>query len=80
MNRQIVLQSRPAGAPTPANFALVERPIPEPSDGEVLTRTLWLSLDPYMRGRMNDAQSYASSVPIGGVMVGGHGRRGRRVA
>jgi len=71
VNRQIVLQSRPAGAPTPANFALVERPIPEPSDGEVLTRTLWLSLDPYMRGRMNDAQSYASSVPIGGVMVGG---------
>jgi NADPH-dependent curcumin reductase len=69
-NRQIVLKSRPVGAPTPANFALTESPIPKPGDGEALTRTLWLSLDPYMRGRMNAGKSYAASVPVGGVMVG----------
>jgi len=71
LNRQIVLHSRPTGPPTAANFALVERPMPEPGDGDVLTRTLWLSLDPYMRGRMNDAKSYASPVALGEVMVGG---------
>jgi NADPH-dependent curcumin reductase len=69
-NRQIVLKSRPIGLPTPGNFAMVERPIPEPGDGEVLTRTMWLSLDPYMRGRMNAGKSYAAPVPVGGVMVG----------
>lgn len=70
-NRQIVLKSRPEGLPTPANFALVESPMPEPGDHEVLIRILWLSLDPYMRGRMAAAKSYAAPVPIGGVMVGG---------
>jgi NADPH-dependent curcumin reductase len=49
---------------------MVELPVPEPSEGEVLTRTLYLSLDPYMRGRMSDAKSYSAPVPIGGVMVG----------
>ena len=68
-NRQIVLQSRPVGMPTTANFAMVETPVPEPDDHEVLTRTLWLSLDPYMRGRMSDRKSYAPSVRLGGVMV-----------
>jgi NADPH-dependent curcumin reductase len=70
-NRQIVLKSRPEGLPTPANFALVESGIPEPGDHEVLIQTLWLSLDPYMRGRMAAAKSYATPVPVGGVMVGG---------
>ncbi len=70
-NRQIVLKSRPQGLPTPANFAMVEGPIPEPGDREVLIRILWLSLDPYMRGRMSEAKSYATPVPVGGVMVAG---------
>ena len=68
-NRQIVLNSRPIGMPTGADFALVESPMPEPGDHEVLARALWLSLDPYMRGRMSDRKSYAPSVPLGGVMV-----------
>jgi NADPH-dependent curcumin reductase CurA len=59
-NRQIVLTSRPAGLPTAANFALVESPIPEPGEHEILIQTLWLSLDPYMRGRMSAAKSYAT--------------------
>jgi NADPH-dependent curcumin reductase CurA len=70
-NRQILLKSRPEGWPTADNFELVEAPMPEPSDGEVLTRTLFLSLDPYMRGRMSAAKSYADPVPVGGVMGGG---------
>jgi NADPH-dependent curcumin reductase len=56
--------------PVAANFAMVESPTPEPGDREVLARTLWLSLDPYMRGRMSDRKSYAPAVPVGGVMVG----------
>ena len=71
MNRQIVLKKRPVGMPRPGDFALQDVPIPEPGDGEVLTRTLWLSLDPYMRGRMNEGPSYAAPVHLGGVMVGG---------
>ena len=71
MNRRVLLKSRPAGEPTPANFELAEAPIPTPADGEILCRTIWLSLDPYMRGRMRDARSYAAPVEIGGVMVGG---------
>jgi NADPH-dependent curcumin reductase len=70
-NRQIVLRSRPVGLPTPENFGMDDGPVPEPGDGEVLTRTLWLSLDPYMRGRMNAGKSYAAPVSVGGVMVGG---------
>ena len=68
-NRQIVLNSRPVGMPAAANFAMVESSVPQPRDNEVLTRTLWLSLDPYMRGRMSDRKSYAPSVEIGAVMV-----------
>lgn len=68
-NRQIVLQRRPVGIPAGDDFAMVESPVPKPGDGEVLTRALWLSLDPYMRGRMSDRKSYAPSVPLGGVMV-----------
>ena len=71
MNHQIRLKSRPAGEPTPANFEAADGPVPEPKDGEVLRRTIYLSLDPYMRGRMSDAASYATPVKIGDVM-GGH--------
>ncbi len=71
LNRRIVLAERPRGAPTPANFRLEETPLPEPGNGEVLLRTLYLSLDPYMRGRMSDAPSYAPPVALGEVMVGG---------
>ena len=54
-----------------SNFNVVETPIPKPNHGELLIRSHWLSLDPYMRGRMSDAKSYATPVQIGGVMVGG---------
>lgn len=70
-NRRWVLASRPHGAPTPENFRLEEQPIPEPGEGQVLLRTEWLSLDPYMRGRMSEAPSYSPPVEIGAVMVGG---------
>ena len=67
---RIVLVSRPEGAPRPTDFRLEEGSIPEPQDGELLLATQWLSLDPYMRGRMDDQKSYAAPVPIGGVMEG----------
>src|SRR5438045_3952536 len=70
-NRRIVLASRPEGAPQLSNFRLEEGAAREPRDGEVLLRTLWLSLDPYMRGRMSAARSYAQPVAIGEPMVGG---------
>jgi NADPH-dependent curcumin reductase CurA len=70
-NRRIVLASRPEGAPQPNNFRLEQSPAPEPRDGQVLLRTLWLSLDPYMRGRMSAARSYAKPVEVGEPIVGG---------
>ncbi|CZU30735.1 NADP-dependent oxidoreductase yncB [Enterobacter cloacae] len=70
-NRRWVLASRPHGAPVADNFRLEEQPVPVPAAGEVLLRTIWLSLDPYMRGRMSDAPSYSPPVEIGAVMVGG---------
>ncbi len=70
-NRRVLLKSRPQGEPTPANFEIVEAPIPEPKDGEYLSRTVWLSLDPYMRGRMAEGASYAANVKLGDAMVGG---------
>ena len=69
-NRQVRLKSRPIGEPKPDNFQLAEAPMPSPGDGQVLSRTIYLSLDPYMRGRMNEARSYAPSVDLGQVMVG----------
>jgi NADPH-dependent curcumin reductase CurA len=69
-NRQIVLAARPVGLPKPSDFRLVETPIPEPGPGEMLVRARYLSLDPYMRGRMSEAPSYARPVAIGEVMVG----------
>ncbi len=71
VNRQVVLAARPNGAPKPSDFDLKESPAPSPGGGEFLCRTIYLSLDPYMRGRMNDGASYAQPVPIGGVMEGG---------
>jgi NADPH-dependent curcumin reductase CurA len=71
INRQIVLASRPKGKPTHENFKLLETPVPEPGESQVLLETLYLSLDPYMRGRMSDAPSYAPPVNLGEVMVGG---------
>ena len=71
INRRVVLKSRPPAEPTPGNFEIVEAALPKPADGEILCRTIWLSLDPYMRGRMKDVRSYAAPVEIGGVMVGG---------
>jgi NADPH-dependent curcumin reductase CurA len=70
-NRRIVLAARPTGRPKPGDFRLERAPVPEPGDGEVLLQILYLSLDPYMRGRMNAARSYAKPVDIGAVMEGG---------
>ncbi|NDW45299.1 NADP-dependent oxidoreductase [Ruegeria sp. PrR005] len=68
---RIALASRPTGAPEAANFSYEEAPIPAPGPGEVLVRVHYMSLDPYMRGRMDDAKSYAAPVPIGGTMEAG---------
>jgi len=70
MNRQVLLASRPRGPVTEENFRIVDAPMPEAGEGEVVVKNEWLSLDPYMRGRMNEARSYAPSVGIGEVMVG----------
>lgn len=70
-NRRILLNARPRGAPTAADFRIESGPVPQPGPGQVLLRTEFLSLDPYMRGRMSDAPSYAAPVAIGDVMVGG---------
>ncbi|AOK31973.1 hypothetical protein WS67_20140 [Burkholderia singularis] len=70
-NRRIILNSRPHGAPSLENFRLETAPVPTPAQGQVLIRTVWLSLDPYMRGRMNDAPSYAAPAELGEPMVGG---------
>ena len=69
--QRVVLASRPQGEPSVDNFRLEQAEMPQPEDGQVLCEVLWLSLDPYMRGRMDDAASYAEPVPIGGVMEGG---------
>jgi NADPH-dependent curcumin reductase CurA len=70
-NLQILLASRPVGHPSPDNFEFVQTPIPSPGEGQVLLKIRYLSLDPYMRGRMSAAKSYAASVEIGQVMEGG---------
>ncbi|NOI80225.1 NADP-dependent oxidoreductase [Vibrio tubiashii] len=71
VNRRIVLASRPTGAPVAENFRLEESEKPQPQQGEMLLRSVYLSLDPYMRGRMSDAKSYADPVALDEVMVGG---------
>jgi hypothetical protein len=70
-NRRVVMASRPSGWVTEANFRIESAPVPKPKEGEVLVKNLWLSLDPYMRGRMNDTKSYAAKQEIDAVMVGG---------
>jgi NADPH-dependent curcumin reductase CurA len=70
-NRKFTLASRPVGAPKLSDFKLVEEPVRAINDGELLVKSLYLSVDPYMRGRMSDAKSYAAPVAIGGTMVGG---------
>jgi NADPH-dependent curcumin reductase CurA len=68
---QIVLASRPTGAPTVDDFALRSQPLRDPGDGEVVVAHRFLSLDPYMRGRMSDGKSYAAPQPLDAVMIGG---------
>jgi NADPH-dependent curcumin reductase CurA len=70
MNKTIVLANRPQGWVKPEDFRLESVAMPTPKDGEVLVKNLWLSLDPYMRGRISDAKSYVPPVAIGGLMVG----------
>ena len=70
-NLQVLLASRPTGWVEEGNFKIVETPVPEPGPGQVLVRNRYLSLDPYMRGRMNEAKSYAAPAAIGAVMIGG---------
>jgi len=69
--KRVVLAARPKGAPLAGDFRLETVAMPVPGPGEILVRVIWLSLDPYMRGRMDDSKSYAASVPIGGVMEAG---------
>src|SRR5258706_14729053 len=69
--KRVVLASRPVGEPKASDFRIEEYALPTPGEGQVLLRTIWLSLDPYMRGRMSDGQSYAAPVPVGGVLAGG---------
>jgi NADPH-dependent curcumin reductase CurA len=71
INRQWQLASRPTGEPSATNFRLVEVPVPELAEGQVLVRHHYLSLDPYMRGRMSEAKSYAAPQPLDAVMIGG---------
>jgi NADPH-dependent curcumin reductase len=70
-NQRIVLASRPTAEPTADNFRLEDMPVPALKDGQVLVRIHYLSLDPYMRGRMNDGKNYATPQPIGETMIGG---------
>jgi NADPH-dependent curcumin reductase CurA len=70
-NKRIVLAARPEGAPKGSDFEMVEEPVATPGDGEMLCRTIYMSLDPYMRGRMNDSKSYVPAVQIGEVMTAG---------
>ncbi|MCL6327598.1 NADP-dependent oxidoreductase [Pectobacterium polaris] len=71
INRRVVLAQRPHGAPTQETFRLEQQPVPQVDSGHILLRTVFLSLDPYMRGRMSDAPSYAKPVELNDVMVGG---------
>ncbi|MDQ4112889.1 MAG: NADP-dependent oxidoreductase, partial [Actinomycetota bacterium] len=69
-NTQILLRARPVGEPTAEDFSVVTSEVPMPAEGEVLLRTKFLSLDPYMRGRMSDAPSYAEPTALGDVLPG----------
>ena len=69
--RRVILKSRPVGMPKPTDFEVVEAPVPAPREGEIVCRTIYLSLDPYMRGRISGVKSYAKGVDPGDLMVGG---------
>jgi NADPH-dependent curcumin reductase CurA len=69
-NLQVLLKRRPTGTPTTADFEIADGPVPDPGEGEALVRGIYLSLDPYMRGRMSATRSYAQPVDIGAVMEG----------
>src|SRR5438128_3756033 len=69
-NRQVLLQRRPTGRPVPEDFAIADAPLPEPAAGEILVRGIYLSLDPYMRGRISGVRSYARPTGIGEVVEG----------
>ena len=69
-NRQVLLKRRPTGVPTTADFEIADGPMPDPGNGEGLVRGLYLSLDPYMRGRISGARSYAKPVDVGALMEG----------
>ena len=71
IHQRVVLAARPAGMPSGSDFRIEQSPLPEPASGQILIRVLYLSVDPYMRGRMRDAASYAAPVQIGEVMMGG---------
>ena len=71
VHKRIILNSRPVGYPNQDNFHMVESDIPVPKDDQVLVRTIWLSVDPYMRGRISDAPSYTPPHPVGETMPGG---------
>ena len=70
LRRSVVLKRRPKGEPTADDFSIVEDTIPEAASGEVVTRTIWLSIDPYMRGRLREEHTYAVAIQIGEVMTG----------
>jgi NADPH-dependent curcumin reductase len=70
-NRRVLLKSRPQGEPTSADFEIVDGPVPDPQEGEYLSRTIWMSLDPYMRGRMSEAKGYAANAKLGEALGGG---------
>ena len=67
ISRQVQLASRPTGFPTRENFNIADVELPPIEDGQILIRVIYMSLDPYMRGRMDDGKSYATPVPVGGV-------------
>jgi hypothetical protein len=79
IRRSWVLKHRPSGAPSADDFALRDDAVPEPGPGEVVTRTIWLSIDPYMRGRLREQQTYAVAIQIGEVMTGETVRGGDRI-
>lgn len=69
-NRQVILAARPIGLPKSSDFKIETAPVPEPAAGQILVRNLWMSVDPYMRGRMSDRKSYAPSFQVGEPMEG----------
>ena len=71
LNKEIRLASRPAGMPTPDNFSIVDEDMPPLNDGEVLVRSLYISVDPYLRGRMREGRSYVAPFEVGQVIVSG---------